>query len=170
MSRRERPRGTFQVTTLIAGALLLLILFVTAGYLFWLVPGGEKPDDNFHARQEARWLESEPDSYRYVVQRRCECNQETRAAYVVSVSNGEATIDFPIPIESEYGRFLDAPTRPDTIADVFAAIRKAQERGDEVVSGYDRSFGFPATVTIFDARGERGWEIRDFEVLNAIGD
>ena len=167
MSRRDRPRGTFQVTTLIAGALLLLILFVTAGYFFWLVPGDGSRGVEPAERHEARWREAEPAAYRYVVRRRCDCPRDRLAAYVVTVDRGETTFAFPIPVEADGGGFLDAPVDPDAIANIFAAIDLASASGHEVSAGYDRQYGFPVAVTIATAAGARGWEVRDFEVLRA---
>ena len=57
MKRGKRQRLPFQVTTLIAGALLLLILFVSAGYFFWLLPGDDAEPPSAMARHYARWQE-----------------------------------------------------------------------------------------------------------------
>ena len=160
----------FQPTTLIAGALLLLILFVTAGYFFWLIPAttGGLPDPV--ERHAARWKANTPEAYRYVVRRSCDCARDVLAPYVVTVSGGETTFAFPIPVEAPGGGFRDAPADPDTIADVFAAIRRASVAGNDASAGYDRRFGFPVAVTIRSPSGTLGWEIRDFEVLAAAPD
>ena len=103
MIRRERRRSMFQPTTLIAGALLLLILFVTAGYFFWLIPAttGGLPDPV--ERHAARWKANTPEAYRYVVRRSCDCARDVLAPYVVTVSGGETTFAFPIPVERNLG-------------------------------------------------------------------
>jgi hypothetical protein len=62
------------------------------------------------------------------------------------------------------------PPAPDTIEDVFAAISDADAAGRDVSAGYDREFGFPVAVTIYDRKGNRGWEIRDFELLLSGGE
>ena len=170
MSRRDRPRGTFQPTTLIAGALLLLILFVSAGYFFWLIPGGASDDVDPVDRHEARWTDSKPLAYRYVVRRSCDCPRDVLEPYVVTVSNGRTSFAFPIPVESMDGGFIDVPPAPESIADIFAAIRGAAADRADVSAGYDRQLGFPVAVTIRDGGNTRGWEIRDFEVLKAAGD
>jgi len=171
VSRRERPRGTFQVTTLIAGALLLLILFVSAGYFFWLLPGGGMVDETAEPadRHLARWRQNEPTAYRYVVRRSCNCAREFLAAYVVTVADGETAASFPIPVEASQGGFLETPPEPDTIDDIFSAVRDAALDGHDVSAGYDRRRGYPVAVTIRLPDGVRGWEIRDFEVLKPAG-
>ena len=170
MKRGKRQRLPFQVTTLIAGALMLLILFVSAGYFFWLLPGDDAEPQPAMARHYERWRELKPRSFRYVVRRSCDCARDFLAAYTVTVRGGETTTAFPIPVEADGGGFLEIPPAPDTIEDVFAAIADANAAGRDVSAGYDREFGFPVAVTIRDRRGNRGWEIRDFEILTASGE
>ncbi|MEO1201202.1 MAG: DUF6174 domain-containing protein [Pseudomonadota bacterium] len=166
MKRGKRQRLPFQVTTLIAGALLLLILFVSAGYFFWLMPVDDGADGpSVVAGHYERWREREPEAYRYVVRRSCDCAREFLAAYTVTVRDGVTTHRFPIPVEAGSGGFLESPPEPDTIDDVFAAIAEATEAGRDVTAGYDRELGFPVAVMIRDRRGNRGWELRDFETL-----
>lgn len=171
LSRRERPRGTFQATTLITGALLLMILFVSAGYFFWLLPGGGRIDETSRTIDShvARWRASEPASYRYVVRRSCDCGREYLAAYVVTVAGGTTSASFPIPVEASGGDFLDTPPEPDTIDDIFAVIRDSSLDGLDVSVGYDRRRGYPVAVTIRSPGSTRGWEIRDFETLQPTG-
>ncbi len=169
MNRRQRQRPRFQATTLIAGALLLMILFVSAGYFFWLLPGdgSSASPSSAAARQHDRWRELKPRAYRYVVRRSCDCTRDYLAAYTVTVRDGRTTATFPIPVEASGGGFLEAPPEPDTIDDVFAAIADATAADLDVSAGYDRQFGFPVAVAI-RGRGEtRGWSVRDFEVLVA---
>ena len=165
MKRGKRQRLPFQVTTLIAGALLLLILFVSAGYFFWLIPSGDTEAQPAVVRHYERWHEVEPVAYRYVVRRSCDCTRDFLAAYTVTVQDGRTTTAFPIPVEASGGGFLEVPPEPDTIEDVFDAIRDATAAGQDVSAGYDREFGFPVAVTIRSRRETRGFEVRDFEVL-----
>ena len=158
----------FQATTLIAGALLLLILFVSAGYFFWLPQGGDADPAVAApvARHWDRWRKAEPRAYRYVVRRSCDCSRDFLAAYTVTVEDGRASAAFDIPVESSDGGFVDVPPEPDTIEDIFAAIRSANANGDDVSAGYDRRRGFPVAVTIRTRSGNTGWEVRDFQVLD----
>ncbi len=173
MARRESPKGTFQITTLIAGALLLLILFVCAGYFFWLLPNAGTETDEV-ARLEAaydRWAEMEPENFRYVMRRQCrDCPPEWTAPHVVTVRGGEYSASFPIPIESDSGELLERPIDVGRIDVLFNAINAALLDELDVTVGYDRRYGYPVAVTIqYRGAGPATYEIRDFEVLPTDG-
>ena len=138
MSRAYRPETKYQVTSLIAVVLLLLIVFVSVGYFFFLA----RPDQ-FAAQNElsrafadatALWQERRPAAYRYVVDRQCNCPPEVDRAYVVTVDRDGRRAAFSIPVESSAGLLLDRPENPVWLETVVDDIARALESGDEITT------------------------------------
>lgn len=162
-----------QTTTLIAVALLLLILFVSVGSLT-LLPDAEKPLQDPDLVSELlqnlqAWEDTRPPSYRYVVHRSCDCPKEDNAAFVATEERGQRMSAFVVSVESNSGEFLSAPPNPVWIGDIFDELVKAVEKDSrpliEVV--YDNRYHFPVSVNIqyTSAGASVQYEIRDFEVL-----
>lgn len=164
--------SNFQTTTLIAGALLLLILFVSAGY-FQMLPLENDAGDNTASEELAdnyeRWQENRPAAFRYVVERTCACAPEFLAPYVASEESGTRLAEFIVEIESADGSFLGAPPQAMWVEDLFAAITTAieGESGVQVEVRYDTSYGYPRELALIasDPSATLRYEVRDFEVL-----
>jgi len=162
-----------QTTTLIAVALLLLILFVSVGSLT-LLPEAEEPlqdpDLVSELLQNLRaWEETRPLSYRYVVQRSCDCPKEDVTAFVATEERDQKMSAFVVSVESSSGGFLSKPPNPVWIGDIFDELVKAVEDDSrpliEVV--YDSRYHFPVSANIqyTSAAASVLYEIWDFEVL-----
>lgn len=170
-SHRTWRRGTYQTTTFLAVVLLLLILFVSAAYVFFLpAPDPMAMQEQVLADLQAgrdQWGTSRPRSYRYVVDRSCSCTRAILEPYVAAEESDLKTAVFPYPIESETGETLTSPSSPVWIDDLFTLIEQSAFDDDVLVVEYDASFGFPKTVEIkHDATDTNiRYEIRDFEVL-----
>jgi len=165
--------GIYQSTTHLAVALLLLILFVSAGY-FFLIPAPERspgPDAVLAEveRNRESWENNRPLSYRYVVRRSCFCEAIVESAYVATEQRGQKTAAFRVAVESGLGEFLDAPPSPVWIADIFGQLIEATGVNPSPVIDvrYDARYRYPASVNIQYAQRDIyvGYEIQDFEVL-----
>ena len=166
MSKKYRPEGKYQVTSHVAAILLVLILFVSVSYYFFLA----RPDEqailaaqrsDFDAAR-ALWDGERPVAFRYVVDRSCDCPDEDSRAYLVTVRDGAFSAEFPIPVESSSGVLITLPPRPDRIEDLFDLAGRALRSGTVIEVRYDTEYGYPeALVTSPDS----AWEVRDFEVI-----
>jgi len=165
MSKKYRPDGKYHVTSLVAVVLLVLVLFVSVGYFFFLA----KPDEQarllalkaeFETRR-AQWAEERPASFRYVVDRACNCPDEDGRAYVVTERGGERSAGFMIPVESVTGVLITVPPHPIWIDDLFGLAGRALESGEAIEVRYDPDFGFPEWLVLGPAEV---YEVRDFEV------
>ena len=168
---RSAKQSTYHITTLIAAALSLLIIFTSAGYFFFLTGTGA-PNDPAQLIAElednqALWDEVRPLAYRYVVERGCACPRESQAPYVATEQFGGQTAQFPVTVESDTGAFLEAPPDAEWIDDIFHAVRAAIDAEKPLRISYDGQYGFPRSAEIGDAGADayRRYEVRDFEVL-----
>lgn len=169
MSRKYPLEGRYQVTSHIAVILLVLILFVSVGYFFFLA----KPDE--HARRlelvaefeanAALWERERPQRFRYSVDRTCDCPDEDGRPYEVRDMDGQRSATFPIPVESATGAMISVPPRPVWIGDIFGIIERALRSGVTVDVRYDQALGYPRSAII--GPHER-YEIRDFERINSL--
>jgi hypothetical protein len=167
MSKKYRPEGRYQVTSHVAAILLVLIIFVSVSYYFFLA----RPDEQARrvAAQEAyeaalaRWEERRPGEFRYVVDRSCACPDEDDRAYTVTERDGRLSAEFAIPVESTAGILVTTPPRPVGIDDVFGVIERSLRSGTPVEVRYDFDHGFPEYVKLSP---DDRYEIRDFEVAN----
>lgn len=146
MKHRSGRTTGFQPTSLIAGVLLLLILFVSVGYFFFLYQPGLSPDqDAALAELRARrteWQDERPPAFRYEVERQCDCPLDYIGAFTV--------------VED-----LNEPDARAWIDEFFAMIEETMLAGAPVSVSYDARFGYPNDFTIAD----EDTIIRDFEVL-----
>jgi len=160
-------------TTLIAVALLLLILFVTVGYLTLLPQPAEQRQDtellSELLQNQQMWEDSRPLSYRYVVHRTCFCLRENSSPFVATEERGWKTARFFVRLESSSGEFLSEPPNPVWISDIFDELIKVVEEDSQrkIEVSYNSRYRFPSSVnirySIADAYVQ--YEIRDFEVL-----
>lgn len=166
MSKNYRPDGRYQVTSHAAAILLVLIVFVSVSYYFFLA----KPDEQAQRLElmaeyeaaAARWSAERPPSFRYVLDRTCNCPDEDGRAYTVAELDGERRAEFPIPVESVGGELITAPPRPLWIDDIFGIIERALRSGAVIDVRYDQAFGYPESVIIGP---NEQYEIRDFELV-----
>ena len=147
MKHRSTRKPGFQHSTLIAGVMLLVILFVSVGYMFFLHQPGLSPDQEAALTElqnrRAEWQLERPPAFRYVVERQC----------------ASCPLDYTEPfIVIEY---LDEADNTAWIDGFFASIETAMLDGQTVPVRYDARFGFPDDFKI----GEEDTFIRDFEVL-----
>jgi len=151
MKHRSWRKTGYQPTSLIAAVLLLLLIFVFAGYFFTLYESGLSPEQEtllgrLHENRNA-WQEKRPPEFRYVVERECEC-----------------PLDYTKPFTAI--EYLDAPDNQAWIDGFFAAIEKAILDGVAVTASYDPRFNYPNDFAI---AAEQTF-VRDFEVLRYADD
>lgn len=142
MKHRSGRKTGFQPTFLIAGVLLLLILFVSAGYFFFLHQAGLSQDQEsalteLHERR-AEWEDERPPAFHYEVER-------------------PADDTSPFTVVED----LDQPDNRALIDEFFVRIEKAMLAGEPVSVSYDARFGYPNDFTI----ANEVTIVRDFEVL-----
>jgi hypothetical protein len=167
MSKIYRPDGRYQLTSHAAAILVVMIIFVSVSYYFFLA----RPDEQAQASNaldaldaaKARWAENRPAAFRYVVDRRCDCPDEDSRAYTVTERDGNLSAEFAIPVESTAGILITAPPRPVAIRDIFAVIERSVRSGNLLDVRYDHDFGYPEHVTVAD---DDRYEVRDFEIAN----
>jgi hypothetical protein len=170
MARTYTPRGKYELTSLIAVVLLLLIVFVSVSYFFFFVkPGEGARQRELTAELEsnlALWNSARPSAFRYVVDRRCDCQPEDEMRFVVTVQAGKRTAEFPIPVESSEGVLINVPPHPIWIEDVFALVAQAVRNGAEVEVRYHQRYGFPEFLDLTkEGSAAEQYEIRDIEVI-----
>lgn len=139
--RSERTTNT-QIVPLIAGALSLLILFVSAAYFFFLYQPGMSPEQaaaltELYERR-AEWQAERPPAFQYEVIRAADSNQ-------------------PFTVIEDLD---DDSTRP-WLDEFFADLEAAMVAGERVSVSYDARFGYPSDFTIANAQTI----VRDFEVI-----
>jgi len=142
MTHRSGRKTGFQPTFLIAGVLLLLILFVSAGYFFFLHQAGLSHDQESALTElrerRAEWEDERPPAFRYEVERPADDNS-------------------PFTVVED----LDQPDNRALIDEFFVRIEKAMLAGEPVSVSYDARFGYPNDFTI----ANEVTIVRDFEVL-----
>ena len=166
VSRHYRPDGRYQVTSHIAVILLVLIMFVSISYFFFLT----KPDEDARRNDllaeyeaaSALWDSQRPPRFRYAVDRTCNCPPEDDRSYVASELDGQRSAAFPIPVESVSGELIDSPPTPLWIEDIFGIIVRALRSGAVIEARYDQALGYPEFVVIGP---DEQYEIRDFELV-----
>ena len=146
MKHRSVEKQGYQASTLIAAVLLLLILFVSVGYLFFLHQPGltvaqEAALTELRTRR-SEWELERPPAFRYEVERSCECPLDYTEPFIVV-------------------EYLDDPENQAWLDEFFIAIEAAMLDGQDVTVRYDSRFGYPDDFTI----GAEETFVRDFEVL-----
>jgi len=146
MKHRGARKAAFQPTSLIAGVLLLLVIFVSVGYFFLLAdPRPSAEQEELLALLQTRrdeWQTKRPPAFRYEIERECDCPLEYVEPFTVV-------------------EYLDDPENQAWIDDYFERLEAALLGRDDVVIGYDPRFSYPND---FNIGGEQVY-IRDFEVL-----
>ncbi|MDX1509695.1 MAG: DUF6174 domain-containing protein [Woeseiaceae bacterium] len=158
-------------TSLIAVVLLLLIMFTSAAW-FVMFPHGTSPETTPGFEQRLRqnverWDNNRPASYRYVVQRSCDCPPVDQRPFIATEERGQKTARFLVQVESSSGEFLDEPPRPVWISDIFNELRLSAPNARDIDAQFHARYGFPesATIDLGPARTPVQYTIRDFEVL-----
>lgn len=145
----------------------MLLVFVSAGYLFFLSDPdvGREQTAGLQRLDVARqkWQELRPVAFRYVVERECACADELRLPYLAreDASGRSAKLGA--------GRFgADASGEPAPqpvwIDDLFHMIDTSLGQGSLIEARYDPRFGFPSWVQLSPDGGDT-YTVRDFEVL-----
>ena len=173
MARVYKPKGTYQVTTHVAVVLLVLVIFVSVGYFFFLGKPNEEAKrlelgEELSTKRQL-WDSRRPTSFQYVVERDCDCVNEDERPFSVTDREGQRSARFPIPVESSTGELISVPPNPIWIEGVFALIDETLQVGGIAKVRYDSLYGYPETAEI-RRDGDRKmiierYEIRDFEVL-----
>jgi hypothetical protein len=126
--------------------LLLLVVFVSVGYFFFLsdqsLSAGQSEMLAQLQSRRAEWRAKRPPAFRYVVQRECEC-----------------ALDYTEPFTVV--EYRDDPDNHAWIDDYFVRLEAAIQSGDAVRIAYDPRFSYPNDFRIVDEQTY----IRDFEVL-----
>ena len=173
MSQRGRKKGIYQFTTHVAVVVIVLIMFVSAAYIFYLpVPDASDARGQTLAELEQNrdtWHRRRPLSYRYVVDRNCSCARPVIEPYIATEQQGDRSAVFRMAVESEAGGYLTAPPDPIWIDELFALLEMSLLSDDKVRIAYDPAYGFPTFVEIAgsDSAADVGdrYEILDFTVL-----
>lgn len=173
MQHRPWKKTGYQATTLLAVVLLLLILFVSAGFLLVLekpaATAGRGALEAEFERHAELWASRRPRAFRYVVERSCFCAPEYRQPYRVHEEGDIRDVSFASPLAPESREYRGRPPDPELIGDLFRLVRRALAEADAVEVSYDPGFGFPSSVTIdwsFElADEEQYFSVRDFEVF-----
>lgn len=146
MKHRSGRNPGFQPTVLIAGALLLLFVFVSVGFFFFLTEQGLSTAQNEMLQQlktrREEWLEKRPAAFRYEIERDCECPLDYIEPFTVV-------------------EYRDDPGNEAWIDDFFAQLEQAIADGRDIGIRYDPRFSYPNDFHIADEQVF----IRDFEVL-----
>jgi hypothetical protein len=107
-------------------------------------PEVDPPTDELATLDEARsrWADASITDYEFVVTVHCECPDEERGPFRITVSNGEPVAAHRTTDGS------DAAEHAATIDDVFDAIALSIGAEIEVAVTYDAQFGYPVDVVI----------------------
>lgn len=173
MTRKKPLAGIYQLTTFLALVLLLLILFVSAAYFFYIpAPGEASGERDMLAElrdQRSAWHARRPAAFRYVVDRDCDCERAYVEPYVATEGSGGRTAAFTIEIETESGEFIAVPPDPAWIDDLFELVEQSLREQKHVDVAYDKEFGFPGSVLVEPAPRSPASvyrvTVRDFETL-----
>jgi len=115
MTRRKPLAGIYQLTTFLALVLLLLILFISAAYFFFIPAPDKSSDDSDRlavlAQKQATWEAERPASFRYVVDRDCDCADDVNRPYTVTDIGGDRQAEYSITVEAATGEQLMADLR-----------------------------------------------------------
>ena len=146
MKHRSPRKAGFQPTSLIAAALLLLLVFISVGYFFFLTEPRLSADQQAMLEElqlrRSEWLEKRPPAFRYDVQRECEC-----------------PLDYTEPFHVI--EYLDDADNQSWIDNYFDQLELAIASDDTHSIRYDPRYSYPNDFQIADEQVF----IRDFEVL-----
>jgi hypothetical protein len=173
MTNRRPLAGIYQITTFLAVVLLLLILFVSTAY-FFVIPTPDKvraQEDALGILAENRtaWESSQPASFRYVVDRDCNCDPEYVEPYVATEDGSTRAANFNVEVESASGEFLSSPPDPVWIGDLFDLIERSLSDDRVVDVKYDKDLVYPESLVVHPEQPSPGSvyriDVRDFETL-----
>lgn len=144
MKHRGVRESGFQPTSLIAGVLLLLVMFMSVAYFFFLTGLSPEQETLLAQLQERRaeWQDKRPPAFRYEIERECECPLDYIEPFTVV-------------------EYRDAPDNQAWIDEYFQQLEDAILDGGDVAISYDPRFSYPNDFHIADEQTY----IRDFEVL-----
>jgi hypothetical protein len=146
MKHRGKRSTGLQSTSLITGALLLLIVFVSVGYFFFLYQPGLTPLQGAALAElrerRAEWEAERPPAFRYEVERQCDCPLDYIEPFTVV-------------------EYLDELDNHAWIDEFFTKLEEAILAGEPVSVSYDARFGYPNDFTV----ANEDTFVRDFEVL-----
>ena len=169
MKHRPWQKNAYQGTSLLAGVLLLLFIFVSAGY-FYFLQGDDSATaaaDDAYMEAQAQWDEMRPVAFRYEVIYSASPDGTASSAYKVTEEGTRQSA-----VYKPSGEVLSSSTKVPaenvmTVDRLLAKIASTDHRSAMVDASYDPRFGFPARAGFETDDGH--WEryvIRDFEVLN----
>ena len=173
MTRKKPLAGIYQLTTFLALVLLLLVLFVSAAYFFYIPAPGDASGardllTELSDRRRA-WDESRPAAFRYVVDRDCYCERTYVEPYIATEEHGGRLAAFTIEIETTTGEFVAVPPEPLWIDELFDLVEQSIREEKHVEVSYDKEFGFPSSVMVHPVPRSPDSvyriEVRDFETL-----
>ena len=138
-------------------------MFLGYGYIF---AGLVNPE---LSANRAKWQQSEPQSYSYIVRPACFCSIDSVLSYVVTVQSGLVTALVEDQWGPDYSGMLVDKSKILTIERVFEIASTSLAEADVVKVTYDDTFGYPVSVSIDRSRAtiddEYRLEILDFKVL-----
>jgi hypothetical protein len=160
--------GSFVSTNLRSVAILgivltLLIVLLGFGYIF-----NNMANPGLSANR-AKWDETKPTSYSYLVTPSCFCGREDRLSYTVIVHAEHIDTEVEKLWGPDFaGRAIDAE-KVMTIERVFEIASTTRAEVAEISVEYDETFGFPAHIEIVRSREvtDTGYQLKisDFKVL-----
>lgn len=173
MQHRRGSKDRYQLTTLIAVALLVMIMFVAVGYFFMIVDSERPPErPGMQATLDTNrelWDSRRPVAFRYVVERHCQCDIEYRRPYTGMEQDGYRTAQFSSPLQQDSTANAGAPPEPLWLDDIFDLLVTAIGEARVLNASYDPGFGFPTNVSIdwssADDDDALRIIVRDFEVI-----
>jgi hypothetical protein len=173
MQHRPWRKTGYQITTLIAVALLLLILFVSAGYFFALdqpaLNPGREPLEAAFARNLDLWNSRRPVAFDYVVERDCVCAADYRRPYLARENRQSRAAAYTSPLADVDDTASTAPPEPVWLDGLFELIADAIRNAAAVTVAYDPAFGFPTRVDVDwsgqTADDDQRFRVRDFRVI-----
>jgi len=173
MQHRPRKKTRFQATTLIAGVVVILILFISVGYFFTITerpPDGEQQQVLAALRSNNElWQINRPASYNYIVERDCVCPAEYTRPYAVTVDRGVRTASYVLTTDEAVVGATKNPPEAVWLDDLFMIATRSAARHDKVDVIFDPRFGYPSSVTINSTNTAIGrfaaYRVRDFEVI-----
>jgi hypothetical protein len=123
----------------------LLALALPLGACGVFGPDNEEQLDQLRAAR-ARWQQSAPASYSFVLQRECFCGEEMSSPVRVTVVNGVKQsvvyVDSGEPMRADWLQFFP------TIEGIFTLLEKEIRESDDVEVTYDAARGFPVHAAI----------------------
>ena len=172
MRASPKKKPVFQVTTLLAGVMLLMILFITVGYFFTLpvTVSGPVAKMSESELQWARWQELRPTRYEYIVERGCFCTPAYREPYVVRVDRNLRTFSYSRKLEDLNPNLPAKPPNPLSIKDIFVLLVRAETDAATLSVLYNSEFSYPETIRIdwnqSQTDEEQYFVIRDFRTVH----